>query len=196
VIRTLTLEAVLTLGAVIFAPVIVADGIIDEVIIGVFEHDAELIAPNHEGGIGYNGEIRFFTPGFMKIIGEPRPTLGVTYATDQPGTDQVYGGLTWTIDLSSGFYTDIFFGLSKNNGNDDRIGVHSNGTSTGQPSAEKHLGCSELFRESIELGYRLGDRKEQAVSIMVSHSSTGEILCNDRHNPGMDHWGLRYGYKF
>ena len=109
-----------------------------------------------------------------------------------------YGGLTWTVDLWEGFYTDLFFGMSLHNGNKsfDHFAALSSGAITNDSGFEKYLGCSVLFREAVEIGYRFGESEKHAVSAMVSHLSHGELLCNDSRNAGMDHWGVRYGYKF
>jgi len=175
-----------------------AEGIIDEIVVGVLQHDIDLIASEHEGGLAINAEVRFTAPEFFKWIGRPRPTLGITYATDNPGTDTAYGGLTWNIGLWEGFYTDLFFGLSVHNGNDDfdHFAAVASGAIADDSGIEKFLGCAVLFREAVEIGYRFGAAEKHSVSAMVSHLSHGELLCGDDRNAGMDHWGVRYGYKF
>jgi lipid A 3-O-deacylase len=197
-IRAFTLATALILGAATTVPASAADGIIDEVVIGVLDHDVDLIASGHEDGFAINGEVRFTSPELLDIIWSPRPTLGVTYATDNPGTDTAYGGLTWTIDLWGGFYTDLFFGLSVHNGNDDfdHKAALSAGTITNDSNFEKFVGCSVLFREAVEVGYRFGAQENHAISAMVSHLSHGQMLCSESRNAGMDHYGVRYGYKF
>ena len=197
VIRHTSLALLLAASTFIASPAS-AEGIVDEVVVGVLQHDIDLIASEHEDGLAINAELRLTSPEFMSWIGAPRPTVGLTYATDNPGTDTAYGGLTWTIDIWEGFYTDLFFGMSLHNGNDnfDHYAALSSGAIANDSGFEKYLGCSVLFREAVEIGYRFGDANKHAVSAMVSHLSHGELLCNDTRNAGMDHWGVRYGYKF
>lgn len=188
------------LGTLLFivAHPVSAEGIVDEMVVGVLQHDIDLVASEHEGGLAINAELRFISPEFLGWLGQPRPTLGLTYATDSPGTDTAYGGLTWTFDFWKGFYTDLFFGMSLHNGNKsfDHFSALSSGAIINDSSFEKYLGCSVLFREAVELGYRFGNTQKRSVSAMVSHLSHGELLCNDTRNAGMDHWGVRYGYQF
>eukprot|EP00435_Cladocopium_sp_Y103_P078131 s1_g1870.t1 len=174
------------------------DRFFDEIVIGVLDHDIDLIASSHEDGLALNAELRFRSPDFFDFMWAPRPTFGITYATDSPATNTAYGGLTWTIDIWDDVYTDLFFGLSVHDGNDnfDHFAAVSSGAITDDSGFEKYLGCSVLFREAIEVGYKFGNRRQYAIAATVSHLSHGEILCNDSRNAGMDHWGVRYGYKF
>jgi len=54
------------------------------------------------------------------------------------------------------------------------------------------LGCWWLFRESLELGYKV--EKQVSIALFWDHVSHGDI-CSDR-NSGMDNMGIRLHYKF
>src|SRR4051794_22063564 len=73
-----------------------AEGVFDEVRVGLFRHDAGVFGNNREDGVDFNGEIRFVSPSFLKMLGSPRPDLGFSVNSDG-NTSQIYGGLIWTV---------------------------------------------------------------------------------------------------
>ncbi len=170
--------------------------------LGAFEHDVDMIGASHEDGYAVNFEAQWMSPEFFNIIGAPRPTLGAVIALDNHTTQQAYAGLNWSSQhwFQSPFYIDGFFGLAALDGNGSFDPKEYNRQHLANPvnvkDSRKYVGSTLLFREAIEIGYRFGTKQEHGVSIIASHMSHGEILCDDSRNQGMDHYGVRYAYHF
>lgn len=159
-----------------------ADGIADifsEVRLGFLVHDQGVASHNKEGGYDGNLEVLFTSPDFLDIIWAPRPHFGGSI-NSQGDTSQVYLGLTWEWEFLDSAFFDFSFG-----------GAYHTGETTTDARDKKELGCSVLFRESIDLGYRFDDH--HGVSLFVDHISNAK-LCSE--NEGLENFGLRYGYKF
>jgi lipid A 3-O-deacylase len=180
-------------------------GLVEELRLGGLAHDMPAIASQHETGAAINGEVRFVSPDFFSLILSPNPTVGIVIPTTSLATSSAYAGLNWTFERFGSFsikpfFIDFFFGLSATNGNGNFDYKAYNAANPLTPVVEgnykKYLGSRILFREALEIGYRFGSQQEHAVSIIFSHLSHGEILSNDSRNGGMDHLGVRYGYKF
>ena len=155
--------------------------ILSEIRIGYLSHDVGLLGSKHEKGPDINAEVLFCVPGaplFRKIL-SPRPHLGFTLNTEGH-TSQVYAGLSWEKNLGTRLFVGFSLGLSGHNG----------GT-TYQKDGRKALGLRVLFRESLQLGYLLGDH--HALSLMLDHISNANLADS---NPGMETFGFRYGYRF
>jgi lipid A 3-O-deacylase len=159
---------------------------IDELKLGVLDHDVGVFGSTRESGVDLNAELRFVSPSFLSPIFAPRPHLGVSVNT-AGDTSQLYFGLTWSFTLfreilgaGDGIFIDASLGGSVHNGelNDSR-------------SDMKALGSRVLFRESVELGYRFLER--HSVSVMLDHVSNANLAD---HNEGLDTVGVRYGLKF
>lgn len=155
---------------------------ISELRFGVLAHNFGPLASKTESGIDVNPEILFHSPDFLAPIWEPRPMLGATINTIGD-TSILYGGLMWTFDLWWDTFIDFSFGMAVHDGN--------SGSDTDE-EGRRALGCSWLFRESIELGYRFDST--YAVALYLDHVSHGG-LCDDR-NRGMDNSGIRLHYAF
>lgn len=154
-------------------------GIISELRGGILAHDVGVVSSDTEDGVDINGEVLFASPEFLSIILAPRPHLGFSVSTEGE-TNQVYGGLTWGLDIAGGLFAEFAFGGS----------VHDGDLNPG--TADKNeFGCRILFREALELGWRFGGH--HSISVMIDHISNGG-LCD--RNDGMDNAGIRYGYKF
>ncbi len=159
-----------------------ADGVADifsEVRLGFLVHDQGVASHNKEGGYDGNLEVLFTSPDFLDIIWAPRPHFGGS-VNSQGDTSQVYLGLTWEWGFLDGAFFDFSFG-----------GAYHTGETTTDARDKKELGCSVLFRESIDLGYRFDDH--HGVSLFVDHISNAK-LCSE--NEGLENFGLRYGYSF
>lgn len=163
-----------------------ADGIVDELKVGVLAHDVNIGGHHKEGGADFNGEILFGSPSFLKWIFAPRPMIGASI-NSQRNTDQAYLGLTWTILDFKQIFTD-------------RDGIYLNGSLGGAihdgplnstDPAKKQLGSRVLFRESVEIGYEFLPR--QSVSVFGDHISDAGLT---KHNAGLSNLGVRYGYRF
>ncbi len=173
-----------------------------KVSVGAFQHDVNMIGSKVEKGQAVNVEAQWKSPDFLSLIGAPRPTLGAVAAFSSNTTQHAYAGLNWSSQhwWNTPFYIDGFFGLAVGNFNSDFDPKAYNRT---HPTAQvnvndyrKFVGSKVMFREAIEIGYRLGARQEHSISAIASHMSHGEILSNDSRNQGMDHYGVRYGYYF
>ncbi len=155
---------------------------ISELRFGVLAHNKGPIASTTEAGVQVNMEARFASPEFMKILFEPRPTLGASVNT-AGDTSFLYGGLTWGGFVWKGLFVEGFFGMAVHNGWLD---------STDRDPHKRLMGSRVVFREALEFGYRFLD--VHSVSFMVDHYSNAGWLAD--RNQGNDDFGLRYGYKF
>lgn len=155
---------------------------ISELRFGALAHNRGPIAAHTEAGIQVNLEARFASPDFMKILFEPRPTLGIS-ANTAGDTSFLYAGLTWGGFLWKGLFVEGFFGMA----------VHDGWLNSADPDPHKRLmGSRVVFREAVEVGYRFLDI--HSVSFMIDHYSNAGWLAT--RNQGNDDLGLRYGYKF
>ncbi len=162
------------------APVVKKGGeILSEIRGGVLLHDQGPFSHNKESGIDTNLEVLFASPDYFEVIYAPLPHFG--FSVNSAGdTSQVYLGLTWEWDFwGSGFF-DVSIG-----------GAYHTGETTTAKLNKKELGCSILFRESIDLGYRISG--PHSVMLHLDHISNAK-LCST--NEGLESIGIRYGYRF
>lgn len=150
-----------------------------EIRLGALVHDEGPFSRNEEDGFDINLEVLFPSPELLSVIWSPRPHLGVTVNSNR-NTSQAYFGLTWEWDFWKSWFAGFSFGGS----------VHDGETETNK-LGRKELGCRLLFRESVELGYRLN--RNHGVSLFLDHISNAK-LCTK--NEGLENFGLRYGYRF
>jgi lipid A 3-O-deacylase len=171
------------------------DGWVDELKLGVLDHDVGFFGPSVENGVDVNAEVRFhdidwFTSKdnavWLNDLLSPRPDVGASINTSG-NTDFYYAGLVWTFDFAKdvfqeqdGFYTDLGFG-----------GAIQDGDLNNAPPGEKALGSRALFHLSAELGYRFN--QQISVSAYFEHFSNGDLASP---NPGMNNAGVRLGYRF
>ncbi len=153
--------------------------ILSEIRFGVFVHDQGPFSRNEEDGVDFNFELLFTSPAILEGMWSPRPHFGAT-VNGSGDTSQVYLGLTWEWPFGRDWYLDFSLGGA----------AHDGKTKTNRID-RKELGCRVLFRESIELGYRLGTR--HAISAFLDHLSNANI-CDK--NEGLESLGVRYGYRF
>ena len=154
-------------------------GILSEARIGVLVHDEGPFSRNKESGFDSNIEFLFISPDFLKPIWSPRPHVGATI-NSAGNTSQGYLGATWEWDL----WQDVFFDFSLG-------GVFHTGEKETSDPEKKSLGCSILFRESLDLGYRITG--PHSVMFHFDHISNAK-LCST--NEGLETFGIRYGYRF
>lgn len=166
-----------------------------EVKLGVLAHDVHFLG-GKEHGVDVNPEIigpspvadawAAMLPAYLRWTVQPRPTLGgeVNSAGD---TNQVYFGATWTWQLASnllrpgdGITFGIFFGPSFNDGH----------VVSASPD-RKSLGSNVLFREAIELGYRV--TPVITLSAFMDHVSNAGLA---RFNQSINDVGGRIGFRF
>jgi hypothetical protein len=159
-------------------------GFVSELRGGVLAHayGPSVIDSRRESGIDINLEILFAPPPlkFFWYLFEPRPTLGLDINTNGQTTFG-YGGFTWEWSITRRLYLDFFLGFAGHDGF-----LHN------APRDRRELGSRLLFREALELGWRLNER--HAVSLMIDHYSNAGYF--DKKNQGNDNFGARYSYRY
>ena len=162
---------------------------------GILKHDPRFLG-GVEGGIDINPELIFASPipdlwaaslpWYLSWMVQPRPTLGAEINT-AGFTNQFYFGATWTWQLAGnvflpgdGFTVGIFFGGSVNDG--ETVPTTPN---------RKALGSNILFREALEIGYRVNPIVE--ISVFVDHVSNAGLA---RYNQSINDFGGRIGFRF
>ncbi len=162
---------------------------------GVLAHDVHFLG-GKEHGVDLNPEIIFQSPiadswasglpGYLRWMVQPRPTVGGEINT-AGFTDQAYFGATWTWQLASnllqpddGIALSYFFGPGFNNG--DIIGTAPD---------RKSLGSHVLFREALELGFRITPVYQ--ISGLIDHVSNGGLA---KQNQSINDLGVRLGIRF
>ncbi len=173
------------------------DSVISEIRAGILYHDAGLFVVPGEwarhrvesAGFDVNLEILFASPDIFQAIWSPRPHIGAT-VNPRGATSQIYAGVTWNWDLGDRLFFEFSGGGAVHDGQTDG-GPAIPAGAIETAGGEKLLGCRMLFRGAIALGLRLTER--QSVSLVLDHISNG-YFCDP--NPGLDTFGLRWGYRF
>jgi lipid A 3-O-deacylase len=162
---------------------------------GVLAHDVHFLG-GKEHGVDLNPEIILQSPfsdawaaslpWYLQWMAQPRPTLGGEINTSG-FTDQAYFGATWSWQLASnvvqpddGVALSFFFGPGFNDG--DIIGTAPD---------RKSLGSHVLFREALELGYRITPVYQ--ISGFIDHVSNGGLA---KQNESINDVGVRFGVRF
>jgi lipid A 3-O-deacylase len=170
------------------APTTDDKGWIDEGKLGVLAHDIRVFGLGRRGepGVDINAEVLFTAPAFLRLLGSPRPHLGVSVNT-AGATDYGYVGLTWSgrpwrplLMLPDALFVAGSFG-----------GAIHDGHLNAAPPDRKRLGSRLLFRESVEVGYQLTRRF--SVSVMFDHLSNGGLA---HYNQSLNNLGARVGFQF
>lgn len=166
-------------------PAIAGDGIFDEMRFGTTASISN--GDKREHGV-FPSVTVFLDPldaDGAKDLGEkllrPRIHAGAAIATSSEGANEVYGGLSWTFDVTKQFFVELGAGGTVHDGE-----LHADGTSGPK------LGCRLLFREYAAAGFRFDEHWN--LSATVEHASHAE-LC-DGPNDGLTRAGLALGYKF
>jgi hypothetical protein len=162
---------------------------------GVLAHDVHFLG-GKEHGIDLNPEIdspavipdswAAQVPWYLRWMVQPRFGAGGEINTDGY-TNQAYFGASWKWLLApdvlrpgDAFTFTFFFGPSFNDG---KILAHV--------PDRKSLGSNVLFREAVEIGYRINPVYE--ISVMVDHESNAGFA---RQNQSLNDVGLRLGIRF
>ncbi len=162
-------------------------GIFDEVRTGLSESWQDNDKGSEHRGPFVTGEVLFhpipgsYRNGFLEFFLKPRPHVGASVST-AGGTDQIFGGVTWTVPLPPFGFLEASFGGT----------VHDGSLYTPPDQRGLSLGCYTLFRESVGLGINMGPHVR--VIGAIDHSSHAN-LCG-QHNNGLTHIGFSLGYKF
>ncbi len=148
---------------------------------GVLNHDEGPFSRNkEEDNPDINVEVLFVSPEFLDVIWSPRPHIGADINTGDD-TSSYYFGLSWEWFL----WRNLFAGFSLGGA------FHDGETGISGRTDKKELGCSPLFRESVEMGWLFAEH--HSVSFMLDHISNAK-LCDQ--NEGLENFGIRYGYRF
>jgi len=174
-------------AAVIIAPTARAGGI-DEVRIGAFAQGEGGWAPAKEQGVGINIEALFAAPGFLRVLGAPRPHIGASIATDSDATSQIYAGLEWKAHLARRLFVAGSLGGAVHNGETDAFDP---AVDIPRLNNTQFFGCRALFRLGADIGVDLTDRV--SASVHWDHISNAGLCVN---NEGLDNLGIRLGYRF
>jgi lipid A 3-O-deacylase len=162
-------------------------GPFDEIRVGAYEHDASVLGHQKEQGEDFGVEL-LFRP--FDFFGSPRLVVG-GLVNDKSETDQAYLGLTWTWDFVHGLLNDAdglyVEGTLGGGWNDGLLNV----TDPVESQRRKSLGSNVLFREDIDLGYRI--TPVWSVAISYNHISNADLATR---NEGLNDIGLRLGMKF
>ncbi len=153
--------------------------IISEIRIGALLHDFGPFSHRKEDGYDGNLEILFKSPAALEKIWAPRPHAGLSI-NSASDTNQAYLGLTWEWE----FLGNAFFNFSLG-------GAYHDGYKRTDLTDKKSLGCRILFRESLDIGFRINN--VHGVMFHLDHISNAK-LCST--NEGLESFGIRYGYKF
>lgn len=176
-LRPLTVAALLVIAG---APAARAQGgWLDEAKLGLNAHDITLGGDHEEPGVDVNGELLFASPALLRVIGSPRPHLGIAVNT-AGATSYAYFGLTWTAAILDRAFVSGALG-----------GAVHDGELNGNVPERKQLGSRILFHEYVELGFRA--TPVLSFSVFLDHMSNADLA---RHNAGMTNVGLRSGFKF
>lgn len=119
---------------------------------------------------------------FLRILSQPRAHLG-GLANTSGHTSQGYLGLTWDHQFESRVFVEFAFGFA----------LHD-GQLKGEvpPNNRPNLGSQVLFREGLDVGYRL--ESGHSIAVHASHISNAGWFAKE--NDGMNFVGARYGYRF
>lgn len=182
-------------GATVLAGAGKAEAHIDELYLGVFEHNACMLDCKNaykEGEPNIEAELDFSPSHALHVIGSPRPFLIASINTQG---DTSYGGfgLNWKFKLGDHWSIDPGFGYVLHNG--ELKDPYPNGTPESAHFTDEHvlLGSRDLFHTTLALTRDLPGPWE--IQAAYQHLSHGQILGHGR-NQGLDEFGVRLGYKF
>jgi len=179
----LFLIAIAVLGVLVCTPDMsaLADGLIEELKLGVLAHDVPDLWSGFRAepaSVAINVEA-LFSPSVAFLGGAIRPALGASINTEG-ATSNVYLDARWQYETPAG----IFFGLGVG-------GTVHDGQLELKDWDRKALGSRVLFHIPVEIGYRLD--AHNSVSAYFEHMSNAYTVDP---NEGLDRIGVRYGYRF
>ncbi len=188
----LALVAAMAAAAPLAAP---AHAQVESVRLGVMKHNicvTDCKNADKESGVNINGELRFDSPGFLKVIWSPRPYVMGSVNTDG-NTSFIAAGLEWDWEFAKGWHVEPGFGYSIHDGEINN--PYPSGTQAAVDFSKDHvlLGSRDLFRSSLALTYDIND--QLALQGVYEHLSHGQILGTGR-NQGMDELGVRAVWRF
>lgn len=164
--------------------------LIDEVRVGVLDHDTGLVGASKEDGFDVGVELLSQPVEALGLIGSPRVVVGAQ-VNSEGYTNMVYGGLLAQRNLAEGvfnssdaFYVEGTVGVAWHDGKRDvRL--------TAEDAEWKSHGSSFLFRTGFGLGYRFNET--WSVTATLSHISNANLA---EPNQGSNDVGVRVGMRF
>ena len=168
---------------------------IDSIRIGVMDHNIKVTDgknANKEDGVNINGELRFASPDFLKIIFSPHPYIMASVNT---AGDTSYGGvgLEWDWEFAKGWHVEPGVGYVIHDGVKESPFPQGSQESFDYSQEHVFLGSRDLFRTSLAVTWDINET--WAVQGIFEHLSHGQILGNGR-NQGLDELGVRAVYRF
>lgn len=167
-----------------------AEGLIDEVRFGVFDHDTAIVGSSKEEGADINVELLSQPISSLRIIGQPRLAVGAMLNTAGQ-TNQVYVGLDaqWpfahdAIRSGDSFFLEGDVGVAWHDGKIDVRG-------TPEEAEWKSHGSDLLFRTGFGLGYRFDET--WSVALTLHHISNANL---EHPNEGSNNIGIQTGFRF
>ena len=186
----------LVLGAAIIAaatPIAEAD-IVESARLGVMAHNIKVTDgknANKEDGVNINGELRFHSPDFLKIIWSPHPYVMASLNTSG-GTSYAGFGLEYDWEFAEGWHFEIGEGYVIHDGD-----LNAQGETAAERfeygSTHLLLGSRDLFRTNLAITKDFTETLSGQV--IFEHLSHGQILGNGR-NQGLDELGVRLVWRY
>jgi lipid A 3-O-deacylase len=154
---------------------------INEIRVGIMEHDVATRANKHESGQDFNSEFFFRSPNLklLRRVGSPRPSLGISINSNND-TSQLYTGLNWDVTFFDRSFVSIGLGGS----------VHNGELQSTDPDRQR-LGSRALFRAAIAAGFNITSKLN--VSAMFDHVSNGRTAYP---NNGLEKFGIQFGFSY
>jgi len=164
--------------------------LIDEVRLGVLDHDTGLVGSSKEDGFDVGVELLSQPVEALSLIGSPRVVFGLQL-NSEGFTNMAYGGLLAQRNLAEGvfspndaFYLEGTVGIAYHDGKRDvRL--------TAEDAEWKSHGSSFLFRTGFGAGYRFNET--WSVTATFSHISNANT---SEPNQGANDVGVRVGMRF
>lgn len=158
-----------------------SDSLINEIRVGIMEHDVATRVNKHEDGHDFNSEFFFRSPSFslIEVLGSPRPSIGISI-NNKNDTSQFYTGLNWDLRAFDLLFLSVGLGGA----------VHNGELQSSDPERQR-LGSRALFRAAIAAGINFNKRMN--VSVLFDHVSNGHTAAP---NNGLEKLGIQFGYTY
>lgn len=157
------------------------DPIINEIRIGIMEHDVATRSTKHEDGNDFNSEFFFRSPSvrLLEVLGSPRPSFGFSVNNNR-NTSIMYAGMNWDLRAFDLLFLSVGLGGA----------LHDGELQSSDPERQR-LGSRALFRGALAAGFTFNKRMN--VSVLFDHISNGHTAVP---NNGLEKLGIQFGYTF
>ncbi len=184
-----------SLAAHLAAPSPAGAQLIDEIRLGVMEHDIGVFnegAGNTEDGRNLTIEVLAGSPGFLRWALSPRPVASFSW-NDSGDTNFGGLGLAWQTPRQHRFFAEAGVGYVIHDGVVELPTDPADPTRIRLANTRVIYGSRDLFRSTFGFGVRVTDRID--AQLTFEHLSHGQILGSGK-NEGLDTVGVRLGYHF